>query len=650
MADPVLREQFDLQKWLDEIAARSKAHLDDVRAVLEKHGIHPKPSIAVPKRLLINSLSFSGEKRGASECAAINFQRDFDAGLWAITSTRNSRGKTTLLKLIRWCLTGHRSIDPIMKDWFDSIKLSFTFDGRLYDVQIDDPVNAHGSLLRRDDARTVTVHQFQSDEEFESVMSAFFMGELGLQGIVNRVAYGEKGVDHPHGWPWLSTAMTIDPDPVATFGSVAIGAMPTRMMQMFLGIPWVNTVNDIKAALARIKIDSDGEASSIARGKSQTEARISELETQLAARKDELAQLPDEDDVRSSLRSANASFAEAEDRHRKLIVVHSEAVKDEEAADDALVEARRAVRAFKDSRDAGFIFRSLKPTCCPSCNEVFTEQRELERSTAKLCLVCDTPEVVGDDSSAEEDNLKNTASLAEQVLAAQRRRTEAVMRDLAAASDAMRAADRECANLKARLIAPSPRGNLEKAIVRLEAQIEEVRRSTDSKADEPEWDGKVLQAAARVTEGAFKPIQTEVLKRVSELTRKYAVSFGVENLDSVAVDGGAHMALVIAGHKVAFGTRSGGERARLKIAATLAIIKVADEEGIGRHPGLLLIDSPGSNEMVTPDYEKVIDGFAELADELKHMQVFIASIDRPIIRERVSCDKIVNAEGDSFLW
>ncbi|MET4449201.1 hypothetical protein ABIB75_007513 [Bradyrhizobium sp. GM2.2] len=62
-----------------------------------------------------------------------------------------------------------------------------------------------------------------------------------------------KSVDQGHDWPWLSTAMTIEPDPGALFGSTPLAAMPLRMMQMFVGMPLVGTRNDLTAVVGRLE-------------------------------------------------------------------------------------------------------------------------------------------------------------------------------------------------------------------------------------------------------------------------------------------------------------------------------------------------------------------------------------------------------------
>jgi hypothetical protein len=91
------------------------------------------------------------------------------------------------------------------------------------------------------------------EDEFEEVMSAFFMSELGLERLTNHTVRDGKSVDQDHDWPWLSSAMTIEPDPGALFGSTALAAMPLRMMQMFVGMPLVGTRNDLTAAVGRLR-------------------------------------------------------------------------------------------------------------------------------------------------------------------------------------------------------------------------------------------------------------------------------------------------------------------------------------------------------------------------------------------------------------
>ncbi|MGO7616666.1 hypothetical protein ACC689_36390, partial [Rhizobium ruizarguesonis] len=61
------------------------------------------------------------------------------------------------------------------------------------------------------------------------------------------------------------------------------------------------------------------------------------------------------------------------------------------------------------------------------------------------------------------------------------------------------------------------------------------------------------------------------------------------------------------------------------------MLKISEEEGVGRHPGLLLIDSPKSNEMIDKDYAMIIEGIMGLTDELKTVQVIFTGIAQSVV-------------------
>ena len=98
---------------LAAIAEKCGRSVEDTRSVLTRHGIGITRSLAVPKRLCLRSLSFSGEKKGGKAAGTIAFDwPEIGPGIWGITSGRNLRGKSTVLGIIRWCLTGKRSGIP----------------------------------------------------------------------------------------------------------------------------------------------------------------------------------------------------------------------------------------------------------------------------------------------------------------------------------------------------------------------------------------------------------------------------------------------------------------------------------------------------------------------------------------------------------
>ena len=135
---------------IDAIAEKAKRSPEEVRKALGRHGVSIKPSIAVPRRLCIRSLAFTGEKKG-EQAGPINFEwTDLGQGFLAITSERNFRGKSTLLAMMRWCLNGRRTggIPGGMETWFHTVRLTFTLDEQLFEVDIADAIACSGSLSR----------------------------------------------------------------------------------------------------------------------------------------------------------------------------------------------------------------------------------------------------------------------------------------------------------------------------------------------------------------------------------------------------------------------------------------------------------------------------------------------------------------------
>lgn len=648
MADEIKR--VDANTLLTKIAEKARRDVDDVRSVLARHGVSYKPAIAVPKHLCITSLAFTGEKKGQTAPGPVDFAwRDLSPGLMAIVSDRNFRGKTTLLALMRWCLTGRRGkgVPTEFAETFHTLTMTFTLDGQAYEVEVTDAVAQVGTLWRLDGGNRLPQDAFSSPDGFEAMMSGFFMGQLGLQMLVTHVDRGDKGVDQPHDWVWLSGAMVIEPSPDNLFGNYqALGA---RMMQMYLGVPWTNAVNDVQAAQTRIEIEGRQAASETERTRERRRTRIEEIEAEIAELRRKLAGLPSAEKQRVDLADANRRFAEAQGRLRSAVRSLAVATEDREAAKHAHDAARRDLREFREGRAAKRVFRSLDPVCCPRCDEKFDDERKQANHHDQTCLVCGTPEQPEGNPTQQEAGLKDAVAAAEQGLTSQDRRKEALGKAADAARTDMRRAESDARALEAALAEPSSAYPLELELARLEARKEELGVE-EGKPPETTDDQKVLQIAERVTKAAYKPLQDDLLAEVSALIKDYAVRFGVVSLEEAKLLGNTNLRMQKNGGKAFFGDQTEGERARLKIAATIAIIKVAERRGLGRHPGVLLIDSPGSNEMVDRDYSNLIAGLAEVAKEIPHLQVFVTAASNDTIRGHVPRERLLYAEGDEYLW
>lgn len=59
-----------------------------------------------------------------------------------------------------------------------------------------------------------------------------------------------------------------------------------------------------------------------------------------------------------------------------------------------------------------------------------------------------------------------------------------------------------------------------------------------------------------------------------------------------------------------------GEKLCLRIALVIALLRVAEAHGVGRHPGLLLVDSIGAEETEADDLAELMRHLVEVTESL----------------------------------
>ncbi len=110
-------------------------------------------------------------------------------------------------------------------------------------------------------------------------------------------------------------------------------------------------------------------------------------------------------------------------------------------------------------------------------------------------------------------------------------------------------------------------------------------------------------------------MQKELLKEVSEEILRISKLVGLDNIEAVNLTAIPHLKLKKDGSSTSYSRCSEGEKLRLKVITTIALLSVAEKRKVGRHPGLLLIDSPGAQEVSDHDLNSFIEGLKQLTTE-----------------------------------
>lgn len=637
--------------WLENIATRAGVDVKTAQAVLDRHHVKASPANSRPRRLTLKRIAFRGEKHGEVTEGAFAFEwNDLDQGMYAVLSDGNLKGKSSIFHIVRWLLRGEETsgLQADVRSWIHAASLRFLLDELHYEVSVDATDGVKGVLVRLDGEEQIEIARYSDGPEFKAVMASFFMSELALEPIASwRDDVGEAVT---HEWTALSGVLAIGPKFESLLGEIAMAGLPTRLLQMYLGLPWVPTL--CAAKVAKSAIDREGAERKRRRQERAVAqmSRVEALEGEVGSLRARLNALPDVGASRERYYSLERRLIDASNRRRSLSLRRGELIDTEKKLEAASLEDRKRLQEVIDAEAAGKIFRVLDPKCCPRCEAAITDERRKRELAASACAVCGESVQADEDIGEERERAKSQAAMSKKALDAHQRLIVEQDESVAEAAQQIRSLEDERIELETAIRSASARSELELAVLRCEARLEEAKRPADDDQEDGDGDAATIVAAVTETEFRVKEIQDSLLKEVSQSIKDYAVRFGMAQLTEATLGGNATLKLVKGGQSTSFSRVTAGEQLRLKIATVLAILKLGEKRKLGRHPGLLLVDSPGAEELAEDNLEDLIGELKAVAGELGHLQIFVAARASEPVLTHIDSQRLRRAEGDNWVW
>lgn len=638
------------------VAERTGTDANAVDTVLADYGIELQPTGAAPVPLEVKRVRFAGVKsRDGRDDEPFAFDRELSAGLWAITSAvANLAGKSSVLFVIRWALTGRSHLTADVQSWVHEVEVSGVVGGDLFTVRF----TTHDGELNGELATANAPPVPFDSGSFEEVMDGFLLDRLRLEAMPfwQSRAGGEPGEGDRRrfGWNSFFPALHLRADNNdLLLGDQSQGGQPGALMQVFLGLPWAQTAATARVARNGLRMERS------ARGRRRADDE----------RARERALQPSRDELEAARRAldellttrAPITAAEADTR----LATFSRAVTMQREASATLGRARTAIEltqldcdeavkrldALEQTRVVRPLLGRLAPTVCPRCRVGIGLDRVEREEHEHACSVCAEPldaEPQDEDeleaaryavSQAEEQNIAARAELA----AAEGRAT---------AADAERdAAERGVRELEERRPAGNQVRELETQIARLEGRLEQ---SDTVAADEydgaVEADYAIVAAALAEAEDRRSSAATDLLARLGEEIARLGRAFGIANLEAARPTLAAQLRVRIGGVDASFSSRTGGERLRLRLATVIALFRVGRELGVGRHPSLVLIDSPGGEEMVEGDLGTILAELKNVCEQFPDVQLLCASARADEVRRVLPDDQVIHGPDYAEVW
>ncbi len=651
---------------LDSLAAAVRHSLPgisprDLRAGLQglesALSVQPRPRT----QLRLQQLRFSGQRRGDFRFApGVNVLR---AG--------NDKGKSSLLKLIHFCLGGKNELKRDVDSWIDVVELAFELAGVPHAIRIDKKRRPQGKLVLgglADLASKDPLVTFANGRELQERLEHFFNDAFGLRPLMGTQKDSRKGsdalLDAPTSYRAYLRGMYINQDlgytDLITDG-VPYGNLFMKVVGMLLGI---HGIDAFFAADSR-RAHCENALAKEERYHRRVEASLGLRD--LATLDEEIKRLEQYIDERKMERAALLVRATSDDLDRRLSELTHKLVQVDNARErlarqlrqvEAQLEATRGeaseLAAALASRE---VMAAVHPDRCPVCA---TQLAARPRAAAPpgSCILCH--EVVAPPAGPDFASIvRGRLSEAEQSLAEQQQQAASLRAELAGVEARAAQFGQQKRQLQAQLrAAHQGTGELDQEIEletrylgRLEAERETTTRLVSAEGGAPlkkELQRKqILDAVVRHLRTAHAEINERIKREFSARVLQYCSTIGLPGLEEVSLDAQLRPHIRQNGEVYSFDGLSPGERVRFTLAFYLALaIATAEDLEYGAHPGLLLIDSPGKEEMVLKDFAAVVELLRLIEDKHADKVQVIVATTVPAIRGATAAEKQVFIDND----
>lgn len=599
-------------------------------------------------------------------------------GVNGVGSGSNLRGKSSIVELLLWSLSGRCAVFSVaVRRWIEHVEVDWVVGAETLRVAFDADNGAvsNGSVtvIEDDGSGGLVIAAFGDGEAFEDAMNSVMLSRLRLESFT--VSQAGKPVTHK--WASYVNALWVRPkDLKSIIGKEA--TLSVRLMQMFIGTDWVpvlataSTVAGSLAAEQKVAAERKKTATDAMEG-SRNEAlkAVKAVEAKIAA-------LPDGTPDPAKLAQTNARLG---DLVRDMHALETQLLNQSVAADTVRQQLKAAKARHHTEYEHALLtkfFHQMEPTVCPRCTAGVTEERRAAEPDKHKCSVCTSDlnlealkanVVVADsvDDAVANALVEGTAAVSEEgeeepapkteieALEEARDRVEFVMSELREQINQLQVTHDELVRdttLDAALAqAVEDRRLLDIELARAEGAAQALSAPVApvdaSPVDQVQL--AVAEAAEKVLGNWVKGHQDPLLTKISAEIERLVVNFGADSLSNIKLDGAANLSLRQNGDPSTYGQVTPGEQLRLKIATVIALIKHGYGEGIGRHPGFLLLDSPAAEEMPDGDLATMVSALLEVAEEAP-MQIIVATRSTGPLVELLPEENRLIAEGDDFVW
>ncbi|MBX3082457.1 MAG: hypothetical protein KF716_12545 [Anaerolineae bacterium] len=637
-----------------------KIPADVIRDRLQDAGIDEILRQAMPgahARLIVHDVHIAGEKRltenGANQ--PFVYKRKLGTGLWAWIG-KNGSGKSTVLNAIIWALTGSDSgLSRRVRSWLHDVLVHFSIGSEEYTSYIsrsNDGVSGgiYAGLLTLDqvELQADPIIRFDNRDQMKEAADAFFMQQFGMSSMrwtAHSAAKDDPDL-HAHSTTWRTYAHAIhiqddSYDDLIIDAQKGYGRQDRKILEMMLGVEPAKVVSEIQVQ-ADFAREAFGRARARVSGKQDTlQGQIRQLEQDCldidaAIGLMQQDQTPVEDD---------SVFVKAREQRSVLLGEQNKLAQEiagleaqQAQIEQEIFESERTKTAIQEQSEVEYLVNSLAVVRCPHCESAVDQSERLEQQKAQhVCHVCAQPLT----RTRTRGDLKVLIKERAQDISALKAAIKRIQQDISERQQKLTASREETAKLGKELeqnVTQARRGFTESyasLLVRKgqnEGQLEQLRRNLgEIEAERTEVETAatwhlILQTAAEIADEYVFDLYKVVYNELSRLVVHLATQFGVPDLERVEIDEKRYIKIYQGGVQLSHNDLARSERVKFKVAFHLALMLLQVRSGLGKHPGFLIIDTPGTAEVNDADFVAMNRDLANIHAEYgDQIQILLAT-------------------------
>lgn len=608
---------------------RQRMSRDAIEKVVRSLDLTDKVKSRPAVRLKVRRLKFSGEKKLTEEAnpEPFTYNQLFQDGVNVLLIKDNSVGKSSVMKTIKYALTGDdEDYDNGPRSWIRRIWLQISLDETPFTIHIDRrEAGDVGYIIFGEEEQSfedvellpAVIYRVTGATQITESLRSFFLQRLGISQLGWRTGNADAVQTS---WRTYFQALEI-PDSSEHYllvdDSHAYGNQGGLILQMFLGLSLVEPINQLLVDKAKIKkIDTPTntnlqnakvEAQAAREEVATIEQQVAELDAAIHTRAEAFRT------TEPMIRLSQLQFRGAEQTGAQQHLISQR-----DALTQQIYRAEASARNIREHIALQLHFTGLDVSLCPNCDahvepEAIIREKQSQNHNCRLC---------GKEAqAASTDDIETyEAQVAEleAEIAMNKRRREQLNRDIARIVAGINALNDEARMLNdivregANFILPTDeernrRSQLERRAGELlgRATMLDLRVAEDQAAnDEAVLMGDIRDTVRKFLAEQASRLSSSTLAQLGSLTAEMVRFIGAEHVSNVTCSLLGSLTLWKDGTRVKSfkGIHNSGDRLRIKIAFFLALMRLGAEHPGARHPGFLLIDQPGSSEMVDEDF------------------------------------------------